>query len=285
MASWPGPRCTDCGRGTSRSCTRRSAARSRAMASAADSPPPRSTTHALAGSPSRPDAPSSPRTSSATRRTQIWCDPAGVEPAARAAATAADRPPLQGCPWPGRTRAASMPSSRVSDAIACARSAVRRRCAVRSRRQHIQGRDGVPTNSRAVACQVQRRAARGVARDVDDPRCARHVERRSVSEGHDLLDGRDPEHAVRAPYSRKAKQRPNPDLAPVLAALDLTTGEGCVQLVDTDGHASLGADALREADVVRVAMGQTTARTSSRLRPMTPSSPGRSDHWRCAPHR
>ena len=118
-------------------------------------------------------------------------------------------------------------------------------------------RERIADEQRVLAGEVECRAPRGVARDVDDPRRARDVERRAVTERRDLGEGRRPERAVTRAEQQEPDERPDPDLPGLLALrLDLAAGHRRVELVDRGQDRPLAAESLGEAEVVAVAVGQ-----------------------------
>src|SRR4051812_21416322 len=99
-------------------------------------------------------------------------------------------------------------------------------------------------------------AALAVSRQVNYARCSGYVERRAVAERGDLEDRRRPKHPLgeRETYEAQGGEADAEHL--LVLWLRLPASHLRIELVDAHRHAPLAAQALREADVVDMGVGE-----------------------------
>ena len=183
-----------------------------------------------------------------------------VLPIARASASAAPTPPRHGSPWPNPITAASTLLEPIDrrERLALGRERRRHHLHALAPGERVARAQHVADQQRLMALEVQCDAAVGVARRVDHERAAGDVEPVAATERRQRLDGR----LLRRPGARERADRPpggrvaevgdqrgaRPDV--------LRAGELLVGRVDEHRHVVLAADALGEADVIGVGVGE-----------------------------
>ena len=179
-------------------------------------------------------------------------------PLARAAATAAATPSVQGAPWPGRIHSASMPSMRSRDASAWSGSALKaatcgpRAPFVTSSVDSVSPARSAPTDGASSA------VLPGVWPGVWMTRSAPGTSRVASEANVVTFRGfRDPQRSPPRAPEQEVEQRAETTSAESRARVgDLAASQRGVELVHADRHPTLVTDALGEADVVGMAVRQ-----------------------------
>src|SRR6266568_3661691 len=132
----------------------------------------------------------------------------------------------------------------------------RRKLRSRLSGQHVQGRESVANEERALRLNVQRRAPLAMARNVDHARRAGHIKSRAVPKRSYLGDRRRTKHPLRKREADETQRRETDPEHFLVLRLGFAACHLRIELVHAHRDPSLAPQALSETDVIDVGVGE-----------------------------